>query len=177
MATLCITRSACGNAALALGLGRVRHQLSVELCFALSVLIVSDTDLSLIGFCLAHIGLLVLSVRYQAVRTLLVRESSCPNDGQVLPMILKTRVLHAVPMSTIPSPRCLRILITDDDPSILEMLSSRLEILFEHEAEIETVSSAEEALERLYVGPIDLLLTDYDFSQSDHDNPMNGLDC
>ncbi|HBU49567.1 MAG TPA: hypothetical protein DEB46_14780 [Myxococcales bacterium] len=85
-------------------------------------------------------------------------------------------VLHAVPMSTIPSPRCLRILITDDDPSILEMLSSRLEILFEHEAEIETVSSAEEALERLYVGPIDLLLTDYDFSQSDHDNPMNGLE-
>jgi len=58
---------ACGNAALALGLGRVRHQLSVELC-CLSVLIVSDTDLSLIGFCLAHIGLLVLSVRYQAVR-------------------------------------------------------------------------------------------------------------
>ena len=41
------------------------------------------------------------------------------------------------------------------------MLSSRLEILL-NTKQIETVSSAEEALERLYVGPIDLLLTDYD---------------
>ena len=79
-------------------------------------------------------------------------------------------------MSTEPSPRRLHILIADDDPSILEMLSARLELLFDQEVNIETCPSAEEALQRLYQGPIDLLLTDYDFSQSGQPEPMNGLE-
>ena len=51
----------CGFIAMILGYGRLRHQLSIE-AMGLLTLVFVHTQLSLIGFCLAQIGLLVLFV-------------------------------------------------------------------------------------------------------------------
>ncbi|MBM65452.1 MAG: hypothetical protein CMH55_04365 [Myxococcales bacterium] len=85
-------------------------------------------------------------------------------------------LLRTTPMSLGSEPRELRILIADDDGGILEMLKERIEILFEHDVKVAACRSAEDALQHLYTGPVDLLLTDYDFSQSGQDEPMNGLE-
>ena len=59
---------------------------------------------------------------------------------------------------------------------IPEMLSERLRISFgEEQVNILTVNTAEDALEILFERPIDLLLTDYDFSQGGRNEGMNGL--
>ena len=57
---------ACGDAALAFGSGRVQYQLALEAC-GLGTLLLSLPNPGLIGFCLAQVGLLVLSIRYAAV--------------------------------------------------------------------------------------------------------------
>jgi response regulator RpfG family c-di-GMP phosphodiesterase len=70
----------------------------------------------------------------------------------------------------------LRILVADDDPLIPEMLSERLRLQYSpEEADIQTTNSGEEALKILFDEPIDLLLTDYDFSRSGTTDAMNGL--
>ena len=70
----------------------------------------------------------------------------------------------------------LRLLIADDDPMIPEMLAERLKLCFVDQAvEIYQVASAEEALKLLFEQPIDLLLTDYDFSQGGRNEAITGL--
>jgi response regulator RpfG family c-di-GMP phosphodiesterase len=70
----------------------------------------------------------------------------------------------------------LRLLIADDDPMIPEMLAERLKLCFvDQVVEIHQVASAEEALKLLFEQPIDLLLTDYDFSQGGRTEGVNGL--
>ncbi|MDE0881564.1 MAG: response regulator [Myxococcota bacterium] len=70
----------------------------------------------------------------------------------------------------------LRLLIADDDPMIPEMLAERLKLCFIDQAvEIYQVASAEEALKLLFEQPIDLLLTDYDFSQGGRNEAITGL--
>ncbi len=59
---------------------------------------------------------------------------------------------------------------------IPDMLSERLRLSFsEEQVNILTVNTAEDALKILFERPIDLLLTDYDFSQGGRNEGMNGL--
>ena len=59
---------------------------------------------------------------------------------------------------------------------IPDMLSERLRIsLGEDQVNLLTVNTAEDALKILFDQPIDLLLTDYDFSQGGRNEGMNGL--
>lgn len=53
---------ACGHLSLALNRGRARHQLALE-TGALLILFLCHPNPGLIGFCLAQVGLLVLSLR------------------------------------------------------------------------------------------------------------------
>lgn len=101
-----------------------------------------------------------LSVRWSGLKT-----NFSPGEILVLPRL-----------ETPPSSESLSILIADDDPMIPEMLSERLRIsLGEDQVRILTINTAEEALKILFEQPIDLLLTDYDFSQGGRTEGMNGL--
>jgi len=101
-----------------------------------------------------------LSVRWSGLKT-----SFSPGEILVLPRLEPT-----------PSTEVLSILVADDDPMIPDMLSERLRIsLGEDQVKILTVNSAEDALKILFERPIDLLLTDYDFSQGGRNDGMNGL--
>ena len=101
-----------------------------------------------------------LSVRWSGLKT-----SFSPGEILVLPRL-----------ETSATPDVLRILIADDDPMIPEMLGERLRIsLGEEKVAIQMLNSAEDALQVLFDQPIDLLLTDYDFSQGGRTQGMNGL--
>ena len=67
-------------------------------------------------------------------------------------------------------------MIADDDPMIPDMLSERLRLsIGEDRVTLLTTNSAEKALALLFEQPVDLLLTDYDFSQGGRAEGMNGL--
>ena len=101
-----------------------------------------------------------MSVRWSGLKT-----SFSPGEILVLPRL-----------ETATSPEILRILIADDDPMIPEMLGERLRIgMGEDKVDIQMVNSAEDALQVMFDQPIDLLLTDYDFSQGGRTQGMNGL--
>lgn len=101
-----------------------------------------------------------MSVRWSGLKT-----SFSPGEILVLPRL-----------ETTASPEVLRILIADDDPMIPEMLGERLRIgMGEDRVDIQMVNSAEDALQVMFDQPIDLLLTDYDFSQGGRTQGMNGL--
>ena len=74
-----------------------------------------------------------------------------------------------------PKEETIRILIADDDPMIPDMLSERLRLsIGEDRVTLLTTNSAEKALALLFEQPVDLLLTDYDFSQGGRAEGMNG---
>jgi CheY-like chemotaxis protein len=101
-----------------------------------------------------------LSVRWSGLKT-----NFAPGEILVLPKLE-------------PPPRheTLRVLIADDDPMIPVMLSERLQLgLGEESVHLMTVNSGEEALALMFDQPVDVLLTDYDFSQGGLTDAMNGL--
>ncbi|MBM65451.1 MAG: hypothetical protein CMH55_04360 [Myxococcales bacterium] len=65
-AIMALLLPACGHVALAVDRGRVRHQLGLEVV-GLLVLLVCHPNPGLIGFCLAQVGLLMLSLRQATV--------------------------------------------------------------------------------------------------------------
>lgn len=64
---LALLLPACGDLALALGQGRVRHQFLLEVLGVFTGLVAS-ADPRLVGFCLAQAGLLVLSLHQGTTR-------------------------------------------------------------------------------------------------------------
>ena len=101
-----------------------------------------------------------MSVRWSGLNT-----RFSPGEILVLPKLEAT-----------PKEETIRILIADDDPMIPDMLSERLRLsIGEDRVTLLTTNSAEKALELLFEQPVDLLLTDYDFSQGGRAEGMNGL--
>ncbi len=101
-----------------------------------------------------------MSVRWSGLKT-----DFTPGEILVIPRLEVT-----------PKSEKLRILVADDDPLIPEMLVERLRLSFEgRDIDVQTVNSGEDALQILFNEPVDLLLTDYDFSQGGSTQAMNGL--